>query len=106
LGAVLLAFVLVVGLMAEAAYRAAATYFPLLAQRKVSKGKGTLLPASFLRCSPVGCAAELTVLLRRCVQTTAASQMDEACAALAAHATPQAVRLGAGRRDIRESQRN
>ena len=52
---------------AEAACRAAATYFPLLAQRKVGKAKGTL------RCSPAGCAAELTTLLCRSVQTAAAS---------------------------------
>jgi len=67
-----------------AANRAAATHFPLLAQRKVSKGKSTLLPVSLwalLRKSQAGnlCArsqggaAELATRLQRCAQTTAAS---------------------------------
>jgi len=47
-----------------AAYRAAATYFPLLAQRKVSKGKSTLLPPT-LRSAP---GHPQTRLLRRLKQ--------------------------------------
>ncbi|KAB0587079.1 hypothetical protein F7P80_08850 [Comamonas kerstersii] len=44
-------------------------YFLLLRQKKVSQEKATLLPASLpfapgsLRCSPVGCAAELATRL-------------------------------------------
>ena len=38
-------FIIVIKLFSEAAYRAAATYFLLLRQKKVSKEKATLLPA-------------------------------------------------------------
>jgi len=75
-------------LLVEAAYRAAATDFLLLRQKKVSKEKATLLSASLwallrksqagnLRCSPAGCAAELATRLQRFAQTTASSQMTK-----------------------------
>ncbi|MDH1604407.1 hypothetical protein N5J23_01050, partial [Comamonas aquatica] len=54
---VLLVCVFVVGLLVEAAYRAAATDFLLLRQKKVSKEKATLLSASLwalLRKSQAG----------------------------------------------------
>ena len=65
-------FVFVVCLLAEAAYRAAATYFLLLRQKKVSKEKATLLPAfscgARLRGAPQnslrGCAASFKQLRR------------------------------------------
>jgi len=68
-------------LIVEAACRAVATNFLLLRQKKVSKEKATLLPVSLrgakgnLRCSITRWAAELTALLRRFVQTTAANLM-------------------------------
>jgi len=78
-------FAFVEGLIAEAglSHRRASSFL-LLRQKKGTKEKATLLPASLwfllrktqagnLRCSPVGCAAELTALLRRSVQTAAES---------------------------------
>lgn len=57
----------VLGLRAEAGSRPAANYFLLFCQKKVTKEKATLLPASLLWCSPAGCAAELTARLCRSV---------------------------------------
>ena len=83
------------------------TYFLLLRQKKVSQEKATLLPASlrFRSGQPAVLACGVRrrtryALGKRFAQTAAASQMDEACAAWAAHATPQAARLGAGRREL------
>ena len=83
------------------------TYFLLLCQKKVSQEKATLLPASlrFRSGQPAVLACGVRrrtryALGKRFAQTAAASQMDEACAAWAAHATPQAARLGAGRREL------
>ena len=65
---------------AGAGSRPAASVFLLLRQKKGTKEKATLHAASLrfaagnLRCSCLGCAAELTARLRRSVQTTAASQ--------------------------------
>ena len=76
------------------------TYFPLSRQRKVSKAKATLLPASLrcasgnLRCSSVGCAAKLAALLRRSAQTAAASQLTKRVR-LAAHTPPHRLRASA-----------
>ena len=76
------------------------TYFPLSRQRKVSKAKATLLPASLhcasgnLRCSPVGCAAKLAALLRRSAQTAAASMLTKRVR-LAAHTPPHRLRASA-----------
>ena len=83
------------------------TYFLLLRQKKVSQEKATLLPASlrFRSGQPAVLACGVHrrtryALGKRFAQTAAASQMDEACAAWAAHTTPQAARLGAGRREL------
>ena len=82
-------------------------YFLLLRQKKVSQEKATLLPASlrFRSGQPAVLACGVRrrtryALGKRFAQTAAASQMDEACAAWAAHTTPQAARLGAGRREL------
>ena len=85
---------------AEAGSRPAASVFLLLRQKKGTKEKATLHAASLrfaagnLRCSCVGCAAELTSRLRRCVQTTAASQFTKRVCP-AAHAPPPALRSSA-----------
>ena len=91
------------------------TYFPLLAHRiagrsKVGKAKGTLLPAS-LRIrygQPAGraCGGRRRT---RCTPSSLRSDscgeaVSEACASFAAHATSQAARLGAGRREWVEHQ--
>ena len=85
---------------AGAGSRPAASVFLLLRQKKGTKEKATLHAASLrfaagnLRCSCLGCAAELTSRLRRSVQTTAASQFTmRVCPA--AHAPPHALRSSA-----------
>ena len=64
---VLLGLAFAVCLLAEAAYRAAATRFLLSCQKKPGKEKARLAG---------GCPAELTALLRRCVQTAAGNMKD------------------------------
>ena len=64
---VAMVFYFVVCLLAEAADRAAATRFLLSCQKKPGKEKARLAG---------GCPAELTALLRRCVQTAAGNMKD------------------------------
>ena len=67
---VLLVFVSVVGLLVEAAYRAAASSFSLLRQRKGTKRKATLLPPTLrsatghLPCAPQAGQPQTRLLCR------------------------------------------
>ena len=79
------------------------TYLSLLRQRKVGQRKTTLLSVSLrfatgnLRCSCAGRAAELATRLRRCAQTTAASQITKA-GVLRRQPAPRPALLGTARR--------
>lgn len=93
-----------------AAYRAAATSFSLLRQRKGSKRKTTLLPVSLwallrktqagnLRCSITGWGRRTRCALdKRFAQTTAASQITKQMRPAAHLPTLRSARLGTGRR--------
>ena len=80
------------------------TYLSLLRQRKVGQRKTTLLSVSLrfatgnLRCSCAGRAAELATRLRRCAQTTAASQITKA-GVLRRQPAPRPALLGTARRE-------
>ena len=80
------------------------TYLSLLRQRKVGQRKTTLLSVSLrfatgnLRCSCAGRAAELATRLRRCAQTTAASQFTKA-GVLRRQPAPRPALLGTARRE-------
>ena len=81
------------------------TFFSCLPKKRRQK-KGTPLAASLrcaagnLRCLRVGCAAELTALLRSFVRTAAASQITTQGHAALPPRTPPAARLGASRGDL------
>ena len=80
------------------------TYLSLLRQRKVGQRKTTLLSVSLrfatgnLPCSCAGRAAELATRLRRCAQTTAASQITKA-GVLRRQPAPRPALLGTARRE-------
>ena len=80
------------------------TYLSLLRQRKVGQRKTTLLSVSLrfatgnLRCSCAGRAAELATRVRRCAQTTAASQITKA-GVLRRQPAPRPALLGTARRE-------